>query len=90
MASRGFIQTIVILFLVLVILSLLGINLSQLTENQALRENFSLVWDGIKFLWERYLLHPTEVVWNLFLKLMWQPILEMLGNLASKLESIKP
>lgn len=56
--ERGFVQTIVILVLVIVILSLLGISIKgifdKLAENQVLGENFTYVWNWTKGVFSKY------------------------------------
>lgn len=54
--KQGFIQLIVILVLMLVIASLLGADLSSLYKNKILRANFSIAWQGIEKIWDRYVL----------------------------------
>jgi uncharacterized membrane protein len=89
MSSLGFIQTIVIIILVIVILSLLGVSLSGLFENKTLKDNFSYVWQGVKFVGERYLAPPARTIWNIFLNLIWSPFIHLLENLGRSLEKIK-
>lgn len=54
--QKGFIQLIVILILMLVIASLLGADLSSLYKNKTLQTNFSVAWQGIAKIWDRYVL----------------------------------
>lgn len=56
MAKNGFIQLIVILVLMLVVASLLGADLSSLYKNKTLRTNFSIAWQGIEKIWDKYVL----------------------------------
>ncbi|MDP3785016.1 MAG: hypothetical protein Q8R12_02980 [bacterium] len=79
--ERGFIQLIVILALVLVILSLLGISLSALFQNKALKDNFSFTFSGVEYLWTNYLARPAKIIGGTFLDLIWQPFADTLGNL---------
>ena len=53
---QGFIQLIVILILMLIIASLLGADLSALYKNKTLRTNFSIAWQEIEKIWDRYIL----------------------------------
>lgn len=52
--NKGFFQLIVIFLLIVVIMSLLGISLSKLTENPALKENLSFLWNWIGFIWNNF------------------------------------
>ncbi len=63
-SDGGFIQLIVILILILVVLSLLGVNLSAVFQNRLLRDNFSIAWKGVIYLWDNYISYPAAVVWN--------------------------
>ena len=65
MKNRGFIQLIVILALVLIVISLLGISLGDLFDNETLKKNFSFAWRWTKYIWDNYL-YP----------LVWQPLLK--------------
>ncbi|MEK7643251.1 MAG: hypothetical protein AAB372_02280 [Patescibacteria group bacterium] len=51
--ERGFVQLIVIILLAIVILSLLGVQLSKLTDNPTLRDNLSFVWRWLIWIWEK-------------------------------------
>jgi len=61
--EEGFLEIIIIIILLLVILSLLGVNLRILWENQIIRDNFKFVWDAALFLWSNYL----KPLWGLIL-----------------------
>ncbi len=54
--NKGFFQLIVIFLLIIVIMSLLGVSLSKLTENPALKENLSFLWNWISFILKDFLI----------------------------------
>ena len=62
--NRGFIQLIVILALVVVILSLLGVSLSNLFQNPTLKDNFSFIGNALNNLWSSWFGQTVGVVWN--------------------------
>lgn len=76
----GFIQIILIFILFIVILSLLGVSLSSLFNNQTLRDNFSFLWNWTGIVWNHYLKGPAEYAWNLFVTFIFEPIKEKIGN----------
>lgn len=58
-SEKGLIQTIIIIILTIIILSLLGISIRTLIEkisgNDLIGENFNYVWNGIKKFFDKYL-----------------------------------
>jgi len=63
--NKGFIQLIVIIALVLIVISLLGVSLGDLFDNETLQKNFSFAWQWAKYIWDNY-----------FYPLVWKPLLE--------------
>lgn len=72
--KRGFIQIIFIFILFIVILSLLGVSLSSLFNNQTLRDNFSFLWNWTEIIWNNYLKGPAEYAWSIFVTFIFNPI----------------
>lgn len=62
---KGFVSIIIILIMAVIILSLLGVNFNILFKNKALQENFKLVWDFLKFIWNKYVLRPSIFIWTI-------------------------
>lgn len=60
--NGGFIQLIIIIVLSVIILSLLGVSISSLINNKTLRENFSLLLQGIRWLWDHYLFAQVKAM----------------------------
>lgn len=58
-SEKGLIQTIIIIILTIIVLSLLGISIKSLIEklsgNDLIGENLNYVWNGIKNFFNRYL-----------------------------------
>lgn len=62
--QSGFIQTIVIFILVVIILSLLGVNLSEVSDNETLKANFTYVGQGLDYVWQHWLKGSALKVWE--------------------------
>lgn len=58
----------------IIILSLLGVDLSSFFKNEKLRSNFKLVWEIVKNIWNKYLTEPSQIVWNYFMINVWTPL----------------
>lgn len=52
MNNRGFIEIILAVVILVIILSLFGISLAKIFNNQLLKDNFGLIWEWIKFGWQ--------------------------------------
>lgn len=79
--KKGFIQIVIILVLLVVILSLLGVSLSALFSNPFIKENFSFIKDWCLWLWNNYLQAPAQYIYNLFINIVWNPVLEILRGI---------
>ena len=79
--DRGIIQLIVILVLVVVIISLLGVQLGEVFQNEVLQDNLSLVFRAAKFVWENYLQRPARIIVQTFAELIWRPFVDTLEGL---------
>ncbi|PJE64137.1 MAG: hypothetical protein COU90_04680 [Candidatus Ryanbacteria bacterium CG10_big_fil_rev_8_21_14_0_10_43_42] len=71
--NKGFIQSIIIIILLLVIISLLGVSLTSVFNDKTLQENFKFVSNGINIFWNSYGKEYATTFWNL--------IKNTLGNL---------
>ena len=65
--NQGFIQSIVIIILLLVIVSLLGVSLTSVFNDKTLQENFSFVGEGISTFWNTYGKEYVGKLWNLII-----------------------
>lgn len=61
-SNRGFIQIFIILVLIVVIISLLGVSIGELVGNKTLKDNFSYLFKGIKYVWDNYLVVPVKII----------------------------
>lgn len=72
--DKGFIQLIIILLLSLIIISMLGVSVSSFINNKTLRENFSLLWQALVWLWQNYLLAQAQAVWQFLRARVMSPV----------------
>ena len=82
--ERGFVHTVLILIIALLILSYYGFDLKKTVEAPTTQSNFGYVIGIVKDTWHSYLAEPANYLWNdIFLKLIWRPSirdLERVGN----------
>lgn len=78
--NRGIIQTIIIFVLVIIILSLVGIRLTDIFKNETLKENFAFVSKGFIYVWDGWLKEPVLTVWRWIRDLVWHPASEAMKN----------
>ncbi len=77
----GFIRTIVIIVIAILIVSYFGINLRALVTSPTTQDNITYVTTGVINLWNNYLKAPVTYVWNeIFIKLIWNSAIENLKN----------
>ena len=80
--QKGFIKTIVIIVVALLIVSYFGLNLRQLADAPTTKDNFSYVATTTVTFWNKYLEKPATYVWNqIFLDLIWNPSIDHLKHL---------
>lgn len=58
------IRWIIIIILVIIILSLLGVNIAALFNDHTVRENFVFVWGKLVELWQTYLRPLWGQIWG--------------------------
>lgn len=83
--ESGFIKFILIFLAIVVILSLFRVNLRGfIDEKITLTENFSLIWQMAKVIWQDYIVRPAKFIWFNYIR----PILqgEIFSGLKNKLE----
>src|SRR3989344_2329036 len=64
MKNEGLIQFMIIIVLSVIILSLLGVSLASLVENQTLKGNFTFLWRALKYIWNEYLFKYSMMLIN--------------------------
>ena len=77
--NSGFIRTIVLIVIALLIISAFGLNLKTVADSPMVQSNFGFVKNIALNIWHLYLEKPFMYVWNeVFLKLVWNPVYESL------------
>lgn len=73
--NQGFIIKFALFVIaIIILLSLFKVKISSLMDNEYMQENFGFVWEKVKFIWYNYMEEPAGVIYNLFHKLIWEPI----------------
>ena len=74
--NRGFItEIILVLIVVIILISLFGVDLKSILESEALRQNAGYVWEKTVLVWNSYVMPGTLFVWNKVLNpYLWEPI----------------
>ncbi|OGF68850.1 hypothetical protein A3H65_03685 [Candidatus Giovannonibacteria bacterium RIFCSPLOWO2_02_FULL_45_14] len=67
------IKTLIIIILLIVVVSLLGVSIGDLTHNQKLKDNFSVVWNFV-YPW-------AKIGWGKAHDYIWTPILKAARDL---------
>lgn len=74
--QSGFIRTILIIVILIIILSIFKVSLQNIFDNQFVKDNFSFVWKWITYVWDNFLGKPVMYVFNFFKDYIWAPSLE--------------
>jgi hypothetical protein len=86
--KAGFIKTIVIIVIALLVLSYFGFNLRETVEDPTTQSNFSYVTGFVVNVWNNYLKRPAVYLWNdIFIELIWNTAVENLKRLNSGQQS---
>ncbi|MEK7646539.1 MAG: hypothetical protein AAB381_02490 [Patescibacteria group bacterium] len=77
----GFIRTIILIVIALLIISYFGLNLRDLADEPTTQDNFHYALQLVSDIWNNYLEKPFMYVWKeIFLDLIWNPAIEALKN----------
>ena len=72
--NKGLIRAIVLVIIALLILSYFGLNIREIVNSPAGKENFTYTQEIMVKAWNKYLKIPASYVWNdIFIKLLWEP-----------------
>ncbi len=81
-SSRGFIRTIIIIVIALLILSYFGFNIRAIVNSPAGQDNFTYTQEVILNVWNGYLKRPATYLWNdIFLDLIWNSAIDNLNKI---------
>ena len=70
------IKVLIIITLSIIVISLLGVSIGDLTKNDKLKENFSIVFKWTKFAWENYIYPWAKIGWEVTKNYIWTPLLQ--------------
>lgn len=80
---------IIVIIVVLLTLSYFGFNLRSLIDSPTTQDNFHYAINFIVDVWNNYLKTPFMYLWNdIFIKLIWTPVLNILQNHSVKAGSV--
>ena len=80
--NQGFIRTVIIIVVALLILSYFGFNIRDIVNSPAGRDNFSYTQEIMIKVWNNYLKKPVTYLWNdIFLELIWEPAIDALKKI---------
>ena len=69
--ERGFIRTILLIIVILLVISYFGINLRQLVSSPTTQDNMSYAWSTVMYIWDSFLKVPATALWNFFMQYVW-------------------
>jgi hypothetical protein len=67
--NQGIVQFLIIIILSVIILSLLGVSLTSLFNDNTIRENFVFLWGGVKHIWLTYIWPYADNAWGALKKI---------------------
>lgn len=77
----GLIQTIVIILIAVIILSMLGFDLQKIVASDLVQKNFAYLRDAAVALWNSYLATPFRFFWDtVVVGLLWGNLKMLLGK----------
>ncbi len=80
--NRGFVRTIIIIVIALLVLSYFGFNIRAIVNSPAGHENFTYAQELMLNAWNNYLKRPVTYLFNdIFMKLIWNPAIENLTKI---------
>lgn len=79
--QAGFIKTILVIIIALVILGFFGYNLESIVSSETVKANLAYVWNLLVTLWENVLAAPVLWVWNkIVVGLVWNNLQAILNR----------
>ena len=81
MQKKGFIKTIIIIVVALIVLGYFGFDVENIMKSEKVQKNLNYVWDIISKVWNLYLAAPVMFVWDkFFVGVVWKTIVTTLNK----------
>lgn len=80
--QKGFVQLLIILALLIIVISLLGISLSDVAQNPQVKGNFSFVYSASQWLWDNYLHDPVNIAFRVWVDVLWKPFVSAMQKVG--------
>jgi hypothetical protein len=75
MEKKGFIKTIILIVIALIVLGYFGFNIESIIKSEKVQANLNYVWGLITNIWNLYLAAPVIFVWDkFFVGVVWKTI----------------
>jgi hypothetical protein len=75
MEKKGFIKTIIIIVIALIVLGYFGFDVESIIKSERVQGNLNYVWGIIAKVWDLYLAAPVMFVWDkFFVGVVWNTI----------------
>jgi len=67
MKNKGFVKTIILVVIALIILGYFGYDIKDIINSEKVKGNLNYVWGFVKTFWNNYLEAPVMLVWDKFI-----------------------
>lgn len=79
--SSGFVKTIIIIIIALIILGYFGYNVQDIVNSPTVQKNLNYAWDIVQYVWQNYLKVPVMFVWDkIIIGLGWDNLIKLIGG----------
>ncbi|MDD4803938.1 MAG: hypothetical protein PHN69_02080 [Candidatus Pacebacteria bacterium] len=80
MKKKGFIKTIIIIVIALIVLGYFGFDVENIIKSDKVQKNLGYVWNIVSKIWNSYLAAPVLFVWDkFFIGVIWNTIVSVLN-----------
>lgn len=81
LTNRGFITTIVLIVIALIVLGFFGYNIRNIINQPTVQDNLNYVWDFVKDIWNRFLVGPATFIWDkLVVGIVWNGLVNLINQ----------
>lgn len=79
--SSGFVKTIVIIVIALIVLGYFGYNVQDIVNSPTVQKNLNYAWDLVKYVWQNYLEIPATWIWDkIIIGLGWNSLMRLINT----------